>query len=79
MIEDDERLLELIKKAAFELGEHFDAVQIVATKHNDQDTGTSSWSYGVGNYYARYGHIAQWLEKEKLALREELEDDEEET
>lgn len=57
--------LELIQKALDTLGEYFDAVQIFATRHEESEGGTIRVSKGVGNYYARYGHIALWMQKQK--------------
>lgn len=48
---------ERIQKAADDLGEHFDSVQIFATLHGE---GTQSFNYGLGNWYARYGQVCEW-------------------
>ena len=41
------------------LGEHFDTVQIFTTRHEEGDT--KSVQKGVGNWYARYGQVRQWV------------------
>jgi hypothetical protein len=58
--------LEMVRKAAEDLGEHFDTVQVLATRHepgDDEDSGTVNVSYGVGNWFARYGQGSEWLKK----------------
>ena len=44
----------------------FDSVQIFATTY-DNDEGARHFSYGSGNYYARYGHVSMWVERERAA------------
>jgi hypothetical protein len=54
--------LEMIERHARALGEHFDSVQIFATNHNASGGGdTRSFTYGVGNFYARYGQVTEWM------------------
>jgi hypothetical protein len=44
------------------LGEHFDAVHIFATRHESgEEGGTIKVQKGVGNWYARYGQIVEFL------------------
>jgi len=51
-----------IREACEVLSEHFDSVQIFATRHEmGTDDGTVNVSYGVGNWFARYGQIHQWM------------------
>lgn len=49
----DETAEKLLEKAATHLGEHFDAVVILATRQDGKLTRTTS--HGVGNYHARVG------------------------
>lgn len=63
--------LELVKRHLAQLSEHFDAVQIFATRYNanklegfDEDGLTTRINVGTGNYFARYGHVAYWLKQE---------------
>lgn len=72
-ISDEER--EMIKCAAEKLGEHFDSVQIFVSRHNDNKTGTSRFQTGVGNWFARYGHIHHWLMLQNEEDRQDLRDD----
>lgn len=53
----------LIDKALDTLGEHFEAIQIIAT---DSDGGGSLYvARGRGNFYARKGAVHQWLENDR--------------
>jgi len=70
--EDVERL----KRAAEALGEHYDAVHIFASRQDDDGTMSASW--GVGNWFTRYGQVRDWLvkreEETKVGIRKEDED-----
>jgi len=72
--------LKLLEDAAKKLGEHFDSVQIFATRHEPTiEDGTITVSYGVGNWFARYGQIKEWLiksdERTRQAVRDENSDE----
>lgn len=56
---------ELVEKAAKELSEHFDGVQIFANRLENNEGGTINIQYGTGNWFSRYGQIRQWLIKEE--------------
>jgi len=57
--------IEMVKKHAEALGEHFDSVQIFTTRHEPTTAGgTATVQYGVGNYYARYGQAREWVLKQ---------------
>lgn len=44
------------------LGEHFDSVMIFATRNESGESdGTIRVQKGVGNWYARYGQVRQWI------------------
>lgn len=45
------------------LGEHFDAVQILATSY--EGGYTECWTHGIGNWYARYAMCQKFLERDK--------------
>jgi hypothetical protein len=51
--------------------EHFDTVQIFATRHVDSETGTVGAQHGEGNWYARRGQVAEWLVKQDARSAEE--------
>lgn len=56
--EENERLQKLVN----ELGEHFDAVQLLVCRHEpSSEDGTVSFSAGCGNVFARSGMAAEWL------------------
>jgi hypothetical protein len=66
----------VLRKAAHDLGEHFDTIQIFVTTHQPAELGgTMHGSLGVGNWYARYGQIREWLirtdEDAKCSVRHE--------
>jgi len=64
-----------MKKAASELRKRFDTVQIFCTRHHGSE-GTVNAEYGSGDFFARYGVVALWVEKQKLSsLEGEGEDD----
>lgn len=68
----NEKEYALIKKACRELGEHFDSVQIFASRHEQGvEKGTLDASWGVGSFFSRYGQIKFWLLKQEGAHGEE--------
>lgn len=58
----------VLKRHAAQLMEHFDSVQIFATRHLG-DQGTVHATYGAGNWFARFGHVNTWVEKEREGFR----------
>lgn len=61
---------ERLKKAVLTLSEHFDAIQIFASRYNGEcEKGTTSWTFGVGNWFAREGQVREWLVKETEASK----------
>lgn len=57
-----EQQIAILKKAVHDLGEHFDSVQIFVTIHQPAEVGgTMHAAAGVGNWYARFGQIREWL------------------
>jgi len=73
-----------LRKAIHDLGEHFEAVQIFVSTHQPAEVGgTMHACVGVGNWYARYGQIREWIirteEETKCGVRSEFaeEDDNE--
>jgi len=74
-LQDDDN--ELLRSAIDKLGEHFDSVQIFVTKHlGTESGGTHSKAVGVGNWYARYGQVVEWLIREKINIKREMKQDE---
>jgi len=67
-----ERSHKQILKSVTELAEGFDTVQIFLTKHSDSDKDTEdteSLYFGVGNKFAIYGQVKNWIltEEKKMA------------
>jgi len=78
-----EQQLSPLRKAIHDLGEHFESVQIFVSTHQPAEVGgTMHASVGVGNWYARYGQIREWLirteESTKCDVRRDCTDDNEE-
>ena len=56
--------LDMVRATAEKLGEHFDTVLILTTRHEaGQEDGTVNVNYGVGNWFARYGQAKEWVLK----------------
>lgn len=51
---------DLVASHAKTLAEHFDAVVILATRH-EGSRGTRTISKGAGNWHAQYGIVREWL------------------
>jgi len=65
-MEDSNKEYQLVKKACQELGEHFETVQIFVSRHEQGiEDGTLDASWGVGNFFARYGQIRFWLKQQE--------------
>lgn len=65
--------MELIARHARELGEYFDSVQILVSRHEPEiEDGTINASYGVGNWYSRYGQVRDWLIKADEHIRKNV-------
>lgn len=62
----------IVQKALAQLMEHFDTVQIFATRWDPQDCTTGSINRGNGNFYARIGQVREWVEREDEAARVEV-------
>jgi hypothetical protein len=70
-----------VEKALLALGEHFDCVQIFATRYDTEgdgeERGTRHVAMGSGNWFARYGHIRSWIIEEDARSRADACHDEE--
>lgn len=77
MNSEDEQDLDVqrLKKMCEELGEHFDCVQIFASRF-DAEEGTTSVNWGAGNWHARRGQVDGWLTKEDERSRKEIREQE---
>lgn len=58
---EEEQLRDRIDKAAEELGEHVDSVQIIITYHRGDRGESASYSNGKGCFYARMGAVKEWV------------------
>lgn len=67
--------MEMVRRKAQDLMEHFDTVHIFCTRHNPGDDNTSTISHGRGNYFARRGQIQDWVivqeEGTRMSARED--------
>jgi hypothetical protein len=52
---DNKDIPKILNQVADQLGEHFDAVQILVTRMAPEGKGTERYSSGSGNWYARQG------------------------
>ena len=63
--------IDMLRKAAEQLGDHFDTVQVFATRHMPAELdGTCVVNYGTGNWFARYGQVRMWITKHEERERE---------
>jgi len=67
----EERDLKIIEQHLCQLGEHFDSVQIFATRHDPEAGGTVNAQMGSGNWFTRYGQVREWIIKEDARARAE--------
>lgn len=65
--------LKILKAHAVAMSEHFDSVQIIATKLMP-DGSTRMRPYGEGNWYARYGSVRDWLKREEYRSMREVDE-----
>lgn len=57
-----------VKAAIASLGEHFDTVQIFVTRDRGggmDDGVTVNCAMGTGNWFARYGQVAVWMQRQQ--------------
>jgi hypothetical protein len=53
------------------LKEHFDSIQIIATRHDDETGLTHSLRRGRGNYYARLAACREWVDGNQAKDRQD--------
>lgn len=58
-----EEQLKMLDRHLAELGEHFDAVEILATDTDGE--GTSTLIRGIGNYWARIGLAHEFINRQE--------------
>jgi hypothetical protein len=67
--------LEQVNKALEKLSEFFDTVQINVSRYDTVIGQTTRVDKGVGNWYARYGQLKAWVEREDESHRVETRND----
>jgi len=71
-IKFEDRLVE-VQKAVNKLSELFDTVQIFVTSHEPVELdGTATHANGTGNFYARIGHVQEWLQQKDVQAAHEI-------
>ena len=63
MANQEDKKFELIKNQVKLLAPSFSTVQIFTSIVNDKGS-TVSYSWGTGNYNARYGQVVRWIKEE---------------
>lgn len=58
---DADRIQELLQTSAAQLGEHFDSVQIIATKQYSESDEHVRFSSRSGPFYSCYGSVKEWI------------------
>lgn len=61
----NEEIQAILRRAAADLGEHFDAVQIVASRIDEKTGSTTPHHAGTGNWFARRGLCQQFIEMDQ--------------
>lgn len=61
-----EEQIKLVEKAAADLGEHFDAVEIFVS--NSDGDGSRCIKRGAGNFYARVGMAREFLQEDEARV-----------
>lgn len=64
--------VERVQKSIDTLGEFYGAVQIFVSRDSDDgDGGTINLTRGTGNWFARYGHVKNWINEVEENTRDE--------
>lgn len=70
MTNDEKRAM--LDKACQTLGEHFDAIEILASEHHGDENQTTTFRSGVGNWFARHGLRHETLMRDREVTRREV-------
>lgn len=62
---NNEEAMKMIQATAAQLGEHFEAVQILVSRPQEGGGGTHCVKSGIGNWYARQGMAHEFIEEDK--------------
>lgn len=60
-----DELIKIVEKAAADLGEHFDAVEILASHPASDGRGWECIKRGTGNYFARLSMAQEFIDEDK--------------
>lgn len=63
----------LLDKTVQSLGEHFDAVEILASEHHGDQNQTTTFRSGVGNWFARHGLRNESIIRDRQITKHEVE------
>lgn len=73
---DEDRDKGLLRKHVEQLGEYFDSVTILCTRHEPEvEDGTINISDGCGNWFARFGQVREWLIRSEERTRKMIRDE----
>ena len=75
MTSEQDRDIAVVQQHLDQLIEHFDSVQIFATR-GQGDGNTGYVHLGAGNFYANYGAVREWMiRQDEMARMDAREDD----
>lgn len=69
-MDHDERS-DILRRHAAMLSEHFDSVEIVACKTNDDGNGVARFQWGLGSWFERYGLVRSWVVRAEAQMQDE--------
>lgn len=72
----EDRDMAILKKHCIQLSEHFDSVQIFATRHDHDEGRTLKANRGHGNWYANFGCVSEWVDEQRERIRQSVRDEE---
>jgi hypothetical protein len=77
MADEAEQDMDVLRRHAAMLGEHFDTIQIFVTRHVAEDDDTITAHYGTGHWLARLGQVRDWViqQDERVRCRTRREDE----
>ncbi len=76
-VSDPDPDLSRLDRCLAQLSDHWDSVQIIATRHNG--TATIVADRGTGNWYSRFGATSEWVERQRATLHARVFHDDRET
>jgi len=69
---DEDDRIEIIKRHVTMLREHFDSIEVVASRHVPEEGGavTTRFEWGSGPWYERFGLMRAWVIRKEQEERE---------